>query len=642
MTRAELRWSMMWALVVMAVTCVPYLYVAASAPPGTSFSGLLYAADDHCVYLSWAQQAAQGHFLLRDLFTGDPQRGIYVSLLSWLVGSVTRFTGVPLILVHHAVRVLFGALLLVLAYSLFAHFTPDRFTRRTAFWFLALSSGLGWLSPSGTPAGPPAPADFWQSEAITFTCLYVNGLFCAALSLMVGIFLLLATAEGKTGFARWGRVLGAGSLGLLLGNIHSYDVITMTGVWLTFLFLRMLMSRVERRGVRVKRQRSRVPHSDLSGSQPLTPDPRPFDTGQALVNALVAAVIALPSVAYQYYLYHVDPVFRNRANDRFQAPPLPCYLLGYGLVAILAVAGAVWVIRTAQARRWALGVGWLPIVWSIVGFVLPYLPFTFQRKLVMGLHLPLAFLAAVGAVALARWVARDTGDDRRPTTDHRRGSARRQIEDSVVGGPSSVVGRRRSFACAAVVTGLLLLTLPSDARFIGRDIVTAKAQRADLNQLPTFIPRADMEAIAWVRAHLPPDGLIFCSTVSGRLIPALAGRSVYVGHWSETPRANERMKEAVAFYRATDATTEDRRAFLADRHIRYVYSGPTERDWGAADFDRDPLFRPIYRNAGAVLYEIQPRTVASHKARFARPDAPKPSGEPNAQRATRDKRASNG
>ena len=58
MTRAELRWAVTWGLVVMLITCAPYLYVATLAPPGTCFSGLLFEADDHCVYLAWEQQAA--------------------------------------------------------------------------------------------------------------------------------------------------------------------------------------------------------------------------------------------------------------------------------------------------------------------------------------------------------------------------------------------------------------------------------------------------------------------------------------------------------------------------------------------------------------------------------------------------------
>jgi hypothetical protein len=185
------------------------------------------------------------------------------------------------------------------------------------------------------------------------------------------------------------------------------------------------------------------------------------------------------------------------------------------------------------------------------------------------------------------------------------------------------------------------MTMPSDARIIARDLAVAKAPREDLNQLPTYVPRADMEALRWARRHLAADGLIFCSTVSGRLFPALAGRPVYVGHWSETPRANERMMETIAFYRATDISSADRRAFLAERKIRYLYCGSTERGWGAAEFDRDPLFRPIYRNEGAVLYEVQPVTVADegsrdagHASRDARPDPPPAVSLPGASGGT--------
>ena len=163
MTRGELRWAVLMAGVVMLITCLPYLYVASLAPPGTTFSGLLCAADDHCVYLSWEQQGAQGRFLMRNLFTGDAQRGIYVSLFSWLLGSTARFTGLPLILVHHGARVLFGALALVLAYRLFALFTSDIAARRAAFWFTAFSAG-----------NKPSVVDVWEDDLEIYTYVRVE------------------------------------------------------------------------------------------------------------------------------------------------------------------------------------------------------------------------------------------------------------------------------------------------------------------------------------------------------------------------------------------------------------------------------------------------------------------------------------
>jgi hypothetical protein len=586
MTRAEVRWAVTWALVVMLITCLPYLFTATLAPPGTSFSGLLYAADDHCVYLSWEQQGAQGQFRMRNLFTGETQRGIYLSLLSWLLGSVARVTGLPLILVHHGARVLFGALALVLAYRLFAFFTPDVGTRRAAFWFAAFSAGFGWLFQRPVVTGQDV-VDLWQPEAITFLCLYVNGLFCVALSLMLGLFILLLRAEGETGGRRWGCVIGAGLLGLLLGNIHSYDVITVAGVWASFVAVRALAAR-------------RFP-------------------GRSLADALVAGLIALPSTAYQYYLYRTEPVFRLRADDKFLSPPLTSYLLAYGLVLILAVAGAIWLVRMARRNGQSLGQRLFPLTWAVVGFVIPYLPFAFQRKLLLGVHLPLAFLAAVGAMAFARRFAPGAGraEHFRAQSTKRRAQSAKPGQQPSRPAPSPAL---RSALCALccpkglmpgiVVAALLLMTLPTNLYFVKRDLAMATQEKRDLNELPAFWSKADMEAMRWARRHQPAEGVIFCSTVSGRLFPALAGRQVYVGHWSETPRANDRMRETIAFYRAANATSAQRRAFLQARGIRYVYQGTTERRIGAADLARDPLFRPIYQSDGAALYELRPLTTA--------------------------------
>jgi hypothetical protein len=596
MTRVEVRWAVTWALVVMLITCLPYLYTATLAPAGTSFSGLLYAADDHCVYLSWEQQGAQGQFRMRNLFTGESQRGIYVSLLSWFLGSVARFTGLPLILVHHGARVLFGALTLVLAYRLFAFFTPDVGTRRAAFWFAAFSAGFGWLFQRPVVTGQDV-VDLWQPEAITFLCLYVNGLFCVALSLMLGIFILLLAAEGVAGWRRWGYVVGAGLLGLLLGNIHSYDVITVAGVWAAFVTVRALAAR-------------RVP-------------------GRSVADAVVAGLVALPSTAYQYYLYRTEPVFRMRADDKFLSPPLTSYLLGYGLVLLLAVGGALWLLRLARRDGQPLGQRLFPLTWAVVGFAIPYLPFAFQRKLLLGAHLPLAFLAAVGAMALARRFAPGTVKDEitaeaqrtQRKTRLRRSSPRPlrleqgspPVSRAMVHRPRGGVGRCRPYqrlAPGIVVASLLLMTLPTNLYFVKRDVAMATQESGDLNELPAFWSQADLKAVEWARRNLPADGLIFCSTVSGRLFPALAGRPVYVGHWSETPHANERMRDTIAFYRAANATSAQRRAFLQARGIRYVYQGTIERRIGAADLARDPIFRPIYRNDGAALYELRPLTTA--------------------------------
>lgn len=581
-TRAELHWAMRWSLAVMVLTCLPYLYVAHFAPPGSFFSGMMYAADDHCVYLSWEQQAAQGQFFLRNLFTGDPQRGIYVHLLSWLIGTVARFTGLPVMLVHHAGRVLAGFVLLLLVYAFSARFTTDVATRRMAFLFTAFSAGLGCLFLKNIEKAPNCSVDLWQPEAITFLCLYVNGLFCVALALMLGVLLLLLSAERCQGRARWLRVCGAGFLGLLLGNIHSYDVITLAAVWVAYLAVRT----IER-------------HTAKSATE--SAETQPQTLGRSLVNAVVAGIVALPGTAYQYYLYRTEPVFRMRADDQTLTPSFLYYLQGYGLVLVLAIAGLIWLAGFVR-RRELLGERLLPLVWAVVGLGLPFLPLSFQRKLIMGLHLPLAFLAAVAAVTFARWLATRLA----PQPEQYPGPSRRASQN-----PRPPAYNPR--LAAALAVGILLVTIPTNFYATRWDVQRALVPQTEPGQLATFVRSADFEALNWARQSLPRNGLIVCAPPGGLMIPAFACRPVYAGHWSETPHALDRVNECLAFYR--EASAEKRRAFLAKRDIRYVFMGPVERQFGLPYLAGDAYLRRIYDRAGTEIYEVLPDITASSTER---------------------------
>src|SRR5437879_9193177 len=109
----------------MALTCLPYLIVWNATPPGTTFLGFLVNLDDQCVYVAWMKQAHDGHFFLRNLWTADPQRGINVHVLFWLLGVIARVTAAPLPLVYHLGRLLLGGTVLLLFYRLTSWFTED-------------------------------------------------------------------------------------------------------------------------------------------------------------------------------------------------------------------------------------------------------------------------------------------------------------------------------------------------------------------------------------------------------------------------------------------------------------------------------------------------------------------------------------
>ncbi|HEU4752781.1 MAG TPA: hypothetical protein VFU47_06700, partial [Armatimonadota bacterium] len=145
MSRRELRYAVGWGAAVMALTCLPYFLVWFFLPRDGVFPLILFNSDDHGVYQAWMRQAHDGHLLFRNLFTTEPQRGVYFHVYFLLLGWLARLPGIDLALAEHVGRVLFGLAALVLVYRLAALFTPEVGARRAIFWVTALSAGFGWL-----------------------------------------------------------------------------------------------------------------------------------------------------------------------------------------------------------------------------------------------------------------------------------------------------------------------------------------------------------------------------------------------------------------------------------------------------------------------------------------------------------------
>jgi len=459
---SELRWVLVWAILIVMLASVPYLWGAFITPHGYSFLGLTHNIDDGAVYLSWMRQAADGHVFIRNLFTNEPQPVLQFNVLFLKMGWFAAFTHLPLIAVFHLFRIVLGIALILGIWQFSKLFLDDERQRRLLVPLVGLSAGIGWLIPN--VKAMEGSVDVWQPEAITFLSIYLNPLFLAALLLMLGAFywLELARRQGRIRYAVF-----AGLALLVLGNVHTYDVLTVACVWTAYL---IVLGVVERRF-----------------------------PARAVAYSALAVAIALPSIAYQFHVYHIDPIYRARANTPILSPPIWSFFEGYGLVLIGAIVGAVLLFRNPQS---AIRNRLLPVVWAVVGFAIPYAPIAQQRKLVMGLHIPLCILCAY---ALSRLLSRLPG----------------------------TLGRTLLVAALVVAAG-------SNARFMGYDMKLL-ADRQTVTHYTPYMQEHELAAMRYLRAHAKPSDTIFAPPTFSLFAPALTGRQVYYGHWSETPNYTEKI-----------------------------------------------------------------------------------------------------
>lgn len=530
---------------VLILTCVPYLVVWWFLPLEHEFPGILFNSDDQGVYFAWMRQSVDGRLLFRNLFTADDQRGIYFQPFFLVLGWLARVLGGSLPLAYHAGRLVCATLALLLARSLAARISQGSLACNTALAAVCYSAGLGWLAWSDRTT-PNRPVDVWQPEAITFPSLYTNALFAGALALMLAVVVCLLRAEEE---GPWWAIL-AGACGLALSVVHSYDVLHLALVWTIYLIVRTIVER-------------RLPVL-------------------ALRHALTAACIAAPGVVYMGWLYLTEPVFRERADTPTWSPAPHLYVIGLGLLLPLAAAGGWMLLRRDGAsqgqpgmevqRRTAL----LLVVWPLAALAAAYLPVAFQRKLVMGIHLPLALLAGVAIAAGAR----------------------------------SVAARMPRAAPWVAALGVLVLA-PSNLRYLERDIRLAlRENRTTTYFHPAYWPQSELAAFRWLGEHSGRDAVLFGYPLSLVLAPAYSGRTVYAGHWGETPQFPARVREAEAFFGG--AWDERARAEFLRRHrITHVYIGAREQllisraaARGLRRPEEAPYLRLVWRSGQSAVYAV--------------------------------------
>lgn len=285
--------------------------------------------------------------------------------------------------------------------------------------------------------------------------------------------------------------------------------------------------------------------------------------GRAVAAGALAAATALPAFAYMVYLFRTEPVFIEWSKEKFISPHPLSYVIGYGLVLFLAVPEIVRIARRGTFPEW------LPAVWAVAVAVLLYAPLSFQRRLSTGVHVALCVLAAMFVF--------------------------RVVLPALRKAYSAWWGPR---AEAAALAAIVVATAP--ANFV-KVALCIREMRS--NPLEFYLPAGDVEAMRWMKEHHNEDAAVLSTYRSGLYLPACTGNRAYVGHWSETLRFNEKARTAEWVLYAP-GREEEKRAFLKDQGIRYVYFGNFERMRGRFALEGTPYLEEIYNRDGVSIRRV--------------------------------------
>jgi hypothetical protein len=539
LSKTELYRAMALAILVLTVSCLPYVLGYGFAPPGWDFSGFILNAEDSNTYLAAMQQGAQGAWRFRLLYTSEDHPGAFLYLFYLLLGHLSALTGLPLILTYHLARLFCGLALLLVAYFFIAFFIRQRAVRWIAYLLVCFSSGLGWLVLliSPTPPGGTSPIDFWLMDAYTFFTILLVPHFCLGVALLLLVFVFMLDYFHRV---RPSSLMMAVIASWLLAVIHPYLLLiagcVLTGYGLLLLFLRRRL---------------------------------PIDEAKGLV---VLGCSLIPPLSYYYWTVTSDPVMRAFSEqDITMSPPPSFYILGYGLVFLLAIGGFIHILRQRRERELFLS------IWVVVVGVMLYFPFKVQRRSITGLHIPLCILASLG---LFKYVL--------PTVYHSRVS--RAISRAL----SYDRRRLRLF----VLNLIVVATFPSNLYLLASSSLAALQGHPAL-----FHTEAENEAIDWLADNSQPTDTVLCSYWVGNHIPARIGHRVFLGHWDATIDFTQKREAVEAFFQSqTDDST--RLNILQAYGIAYLFYGPQERALDNFNPEDKAYLMKSFGNSEVSIYRV--------------------------------------
>jgi len=516
--RERAKWVLVLGLSLTVATAAlaPYLVAGRLAHAG-SFNGFLINPLDGFSYLAKMRQGVDGSWSFHLPYTSEPGSETYIFLFYLFLGNLARWLNISLLIVYYAARFVAGFAMFSLAYFLYSQLFEEKHLKWTATLLTMFGSGLGWLAiPFGIQA-----SDLSIPESIPILSAYANPHFPFAAAVMLGAVLCVYNRERI-----WLRSIAAFTCGTLLGVVLPFSMVSLAigvGIWQVLEGLQEGWDGLI--GFLRKQRTHLIPYLALLGG-------------------------ALPWVTYDLWLSRSHPTLSIwNVQNLTLSPPITDYVIGYGLILILAILG---ITKTGVQDR---SRDRLLLTWALSNMILLYMPFNFQRRLTLGLFFPLAGLAALGL--------------------------------------ERIVGGREKYRTALIL--LLILSAPSSLIVIGAGLSGVQKQDPSVIHLP-----GELEAYTWLDENSPSGALILASPDIGNRLPAFADVRVLYGHPFETPYAESRRSLVESLY-AWEGPIAGAMHFIEQLDLDYVFLGERERVIGQPEWIMElPL---VFTSQGVEIYE---------------------------------------
>lgn len=269
---------------------------------------------------------------------------------------------------------------------------------------------------------------------------------------------------------------------------------------------------------------------------------------------ILAGFIPAPFILYNLIAFNSDPFLIAWTAQNIIMSPHPFhYLFAYGMMLPFAYWGGKRLLSLTPIT------GLLPVTWLISLPVLAYLPFNLQRRLPEGLWVIIVLMALFSFQEKASMGIKSSG---------------------------------------------FLLPLSSISFISSMFLLSGGILAASTPAQPLFRPSDEVEAFNFLAEHANTGGTVLAAYPSSNALPAWAPLKVVVGHGPESVGSRLLNPEIRSFY-GKDTTDHERKEFLEQQSIDFVFWGPDERELGGWNPNDAPFLEREFNRGKYYIFSVK-------------------------------------
>lgn len=493
------------------ISFVPYINGALNTPKGCYFIGYPYPLDTNKYFGQMLQGARKGILYYQNHLTTEPHQPAILFNFYLVLGKIAQIFHLNFIMMFHIARVLLGTALLIYIYSKSHFFFKESYHRLGVLVLLCFSSGFS--SPS---------------EADTFKAITLFPHFVTAMLLMVVYFYNFCYFSSYRS-TRTSLYLCAVMI-FLTGIIHPWNILTMFFISLLFFIAFIIRKQL-------------------------------LLSKELLLGYLVLLIVAIAILGLHLNTLRTNPVFKAVAEQNISSIKSIGEVINYfGVLWIPTIIGAILALR-----RYKSSLMLFPALWLIGSLFLISLPFSFQRRVVEGLHIPIVFSTAFCLFIISEKLS------------------------------VKLLLSKKSTAIVIIILTLMASTFHNlySLRF--------PSDHPDFVYYPPIEMVKNME---WIDENVPENSNIMASIATGQLLCRYTLTNSFVVHSVETVDFNEKNNLMMWFYSGT-AGIDQMKELLKFYNIQYVIYGSWEYCSPNLNLLKIPWLGVCYRNKDFFIFKVR-------------------------------------